>query len=104
MTSKEAEIAKVLEAAGATAGAAERAAKEIAARWADREFWLSATLAPVERCAAESPEMPRAREVVKHLEIGLDVRIHDVPEWEPGAMAGGRPPATPPQSEGKYQS
>jgi hypothetical protein len=56
-----------------------------ATAWNNREFWLDATLGPVEKCAADSPNMPPAREVVDRLARRFNTHVHDVPAWRPGS-------------------
>jgi hypothetical protein len=64
--------------------AARRAGKAIAAAWNDREFWWSVTAVPLEKCAADSPEMTRpAAELVDRLARYFDTHIHNVADWEP---------------------
>jgi hypothetical protein len=88
MSFKESDVSEHLEGEGATARAAGRAAREIVARWNDREFWLSATLDPLKRCVAASPGMSAAREVLDRLTFAVGAKVHDVPAWEPRRPMG----------------
>jgi SLOG family YspA-like protein len=69
--------------------AADRAARAIAKRWNDREFWQAAILDPLTRCANASPGMPPVVDVLARLVRRFGTHVHDVPAWEP------RPPRTP---------
>ncbi|HVW41001.1 MAG TPA: hypothetical protein VHC18_06600 [Amycolatopsis sp.] len=84
------EIADYLETyEQAAPAAAQRAGAAIAAAWSDREFWWSATAAPLGKCALESPDMVRTLpELVDRLTRRFHTYVHDVPAWEPT-----RPPA-----------
>ncbi|HWD07076.1 MAG TPA: hypothetical protein VG674_32000 [Amycolatopsis sp.] len=69
---------------GASRSAARAAGQDIAARWDDREFWLAATLAPLETAKRRSPDWHRpARDVVTRLALACGVHIHDCPAYTP---------------------
>ncbi|WP_027935492.1 hypothetical protein [Amycolatopsis thermoflava] len=84
-TFKSTDIAAYLEwAEGISSRPVEKAAREIARTWSDHEFWWSATLAPLEKAALDSPAAHRpAAEILDRLQRHFHVFIHNVPEWEP---------------------